>query len=317
MLAIMTKTRRVAAHIAWAVLAALLATAMILWLANRHDRPVSAQAQALALTLSGQPPVAHQANAYLYVAGMDAETGMDPVQEALARKERELAYLAANPAAELAPRQGEPRQRSPNATELHQLCKEVDLTCAQALSNQPARTAAWLSSEQWLLDRYRALLSMPSWREPPMRNHRESFPQFHVALDGQRLFLVELLQLGRNTDPASVRTMLDKDMRFWRRALAGSNMLISKMIAVAAIERNLLSGNVVLSQLPIVRQADAIPASWHAPLTAAERSMLPSFAWEVGLSTLLIRAQLDAMQANYIPSHVLRALFQQQDTSGL
>src|SRR6185503_19110351 len=53
--------------------------------------------------------------------------------------------------------------------------------------------ADWLVSEQWLFDRYRALLSHAAWREPIPFDVRTPLPPYVMIFDGQKLLAVAAL----------------------------------------------------------------------------------------------------------------------------
>ncbi|UUZ50224.1 hypothetical protein LP420_09795 [Massilia sp. B-10] len=92
--------------------------------------------------------------------------------------------------------------------------------------------------------------------------------------DGQRLLLLAAWLRARDGDANAVSAALAAEHRFWRMALGSTDELISKMFALAYLQRNLAWGNMVLGQLPPKAQRAAVPAPWRLPVTARERSLL-------------------------------------------
>jgi hypothetical protein len=109
---------------------------------------------------------------------------------------------------------------------------------------------------------------------------RAPLPSYGLVFDGQKLLLAQAYLLAGQKDAAGVREILGEDVRFWRRVLASSDILITKMIAVVALNRSFGVGNLVLRRLPAELQLQAMPQEWTTQLTHDERSLLRTFTGE-------------------------------------
>jgi hypothetical protein len=106
-------------------------------------------------------------------------------------------------------------------------------------------------------------------------------PAYADVMDGQRLLLLGLRAAAARGDSELIRTTLDRDLRFWRETQQSADILITKMIAVAAIRQHFRYGNLLLREFPAARASQAIPESWQVEFTRAELSMLRVFAGEL------------------------------------
>jgi hypothetical protein len=164
--------------------------------------------------------------------------------------------------------------RSDVVQSLREACERVDDACLEAMEEGGERIAEWLETEAWLLGRYRMLLAHPGWLETVTSDVNAPLPSYSPVLEAQRLlFLGAWLSAGRG-DANNVRTLLDEDMKFWRRTLASSDTLLSKMIAVAALTRHFSWGNIILRRLPADVAMNGVPRLWQDPISRSERSML-------------------------------------------
>jgi hypothetical protein len=138
----------------------------------------------------------------------------------------------------------------------------------------------WLADERWVLDRYRSLVSMTEFKEAVPFEMHAPLPSYGVIFEGQRLYILDAWKSADERDAAAVSAALDRDLVFWRMVLEESDVLITKMIATAAVKRHLKLGNLSLRHLPQEHAADGIPGSWRNPISDKERSMKRSFAGE-------------------------------------
>jgi len=280
---------------AWAVTAlaglVLLAYLALLFV-NRNDEPPSADAERLVAMQRDRPPLADAANGYVHLLGLATEARGD--------------YRAA---------------RSREVSALADACADAP-ACADAVDAHPDAVAQWLGSEQWLLDRYRRMLATDGWREPIPTQFTAPLASFQHAIGAQNLHLLAVRQQALARDPATVRDLLDHDLVFWRKVLASSDLLISKMAAVAAVNRNFALGNLALRELPPDLADAAVPRSWRQPLTVEERSLMRSLGgeWEFVGSALRTATspEADAADARWrVTRRLQQPLLQHQATLNL
>lgn len=308
------------ASVAALVVAAYLALLAINW----RDAPPSADAARLSAMLRDRPAVADADNGFVHALGLTAPRDADPVALGAQRKAWLEAFVAP---AEGADAGGFPGvdvdvrgARSSAVAALAAACAEAD-TCADALRADPAALAQWLSSEQWLLDRYRRMLDTRAWRETIPRHPRAPLAGYQHALDAQRLHLLAVRQLAVDGDAALVRDHLDRDLAFWRTVLASSDLLITRMVAGAAVRRHLAFGHLALRELPPGQVHAAVPPAWRQPLAAAERSLVRVFAGEWhyvsgGLEMAMASGAAGSPGTAWqrMSDRLVRPLYQPQDT---
>ncbi len=276
-----------------AALVALPAIGLLLLVAiNWRDQPPSADAERFDAMLRDRPALADAENAYVHL--MQLAGPGDP------------AYKDA---------------RSADVDALSAACQDVT-ACADALEKHPDVLSGWLSSEQWLLDRYRGMLhASRGWREPVPADLDAMFPAFGPARDAQQLHLLDAWARARAGDAGAVRDMLDRDLRFWRHVVASSDLLISKMVAADAVERNFEWGVMALRSLPADAVDGAVPPSWREPITLSERSLMRALGGEWSFVASTIRSALVTPEAGedggVLSSRLQRVFFQEQATRNL
>jgi hypothetical protein len=115
-------------------------------------------------------------------------------------------------------------------------------------------------------------------------------------------------------DSKSVVELLDKDLRFWRTMLKDTDMLIGKMIAVAAIKNNFLWTNHFLLKLKNNAQSIGNFAVLNQPFTDAELSMRRCLMGEWFFANSLINP-LDGSGIDNLTGKILiKFVYQKQDT---
>jgi hypothetical protein len=205
--------------------------------------------------------------------------------------------------------------------------------CGEAQSGKCRETfeAAALQSrnpaEDLQLARYRELLKRENWHEVVPQNLHAMLPPYAELLNAQRLFMVDLGRRANSASAADIRNALEADMRFWRRMLASSGYLISKMISVAGLRQHLYLGNLVLRHLPRDEALAALPQGWRQELTPEELSMERTMAGEWAYGAGIMRewqtsdellggsepALADTTFGGRLVSTLLRPFFQAQD----
>ncbi|MGY0612145.1 hypothetical protein [Luteimonas sp. A501] len=322
------KTRGMMQSIAWAV-AALVALPVIAYLAllaiNWNDEPPSADAAQLVAMKRDRPPLANAANGYIHALGIAATADVDPVALGSARNayiETFVSTSAPDGYPALPGRNAEYRAaRSPAVVALAAACGDDFPACAEALDADPGALAQWLASEQWLLDRYRRMLATVAWREAIPGDANTPLAGYQHVLEGQKLHLLAASQPAQARDPAAVRDLLERDLVFWREVLASSDLLVSKMVAVAAVRRNFAFGNLALRELPQDLANAAVPRSWRQPLTLAERSLARPLGgeWQVigAALRMAMSPEAQAGASGELAERLQRPLFQEQATLNL
>ena len=246
---------------------------------NWRDREPSATAIRLTALYRDRPAVADEDNGFVYLQRWEADPNRHDKLSVRLREFREA-------------------------------CGPGRRECAAAFAEADGMLAEWRAVDPTLLDRYTALIAHSGWQEDASSlSISGSLPSYSVAMDGQRLLLLRARELAQQGDAATVHSLLERDLQFWRTALQSSDTLISRMIATVAITRQFTLGNVVLRKLPQASQGAAMPVSWRRPISGAERSMVRCTVGE----WLFVLDAMRSIEAS--EDRLTRPLFQMQDTA--
>lgn len=321
---VLTLGKRLFKWVAWLIggaLALVLALYAVLLLINLRDQPPSEYAQRLEEIYRNRTVVADADNGYIYALGFPVAPDADPQAAGLQRLEW-LKARAEHPEVRMQP---DPLQsyepaRSPAVQQIFDACRWGSDKCDTALAETDATLPDWFPAEQWRVDRYRTLLARPGWLETLPPDVAAPLPSYAPMLEAQRLFLAKAHHLAAQNDANAVREILEQDVRFWRAVLARSDILISRMIATAALARHFNMGNLALRRLPPEMQRAAMPETWRVPLTEEELSWHRCFAgeWIYGRSVLremtMAGWETEPGFIARLQDLALQPLFQLQDT---
>lgn len=271
--------RRIARGLMWTVLGVVVLVVVlvtVVLVVNRRDEAPSADARALEAIVASARPVA---------AGDDALAGLASLQP-----QRAEAVDVRDAKGQLAAAGARERdRRASRGDRLHDAigaCNARRSDCAALLAAAEPDMPAWIARESGLLVTYRAVLPRRGWYEapPPASPLDWRLQPVAHALDAQWVLLAQAMVDAREGRGDAVHDALEADARFWRAGLAGARTLFTKMIAARALQRNLDIGLLALARIPADSVAQSVPAAWRAPVSRAERSLLPALAWEWKLS---------------------------------
>jgi hypothetical protein len=282
----MTALRKVLRFACWGVVG-LLSFAVLLYLIalgiNGRDVPPSAASREFHEIVARRPPVADEANGFVYLLGFTASADQDP-QDAGTRRMRWMESLGIEPDAANADPLQAPIDFIADDTagdRLRNACQEDDkLACAREFD---ALVASWHPSEldALAMQRYEALLSRDGWREVVPMDLSAPLPAFASAMHAQRLMFVRLAQMAGHVDEAEIRSALAADFMWWKRAQRDADILISKMIALAALRQHFFCSALVLRRLPAQKIAAAAPDEWQEEFSIEDRAMKRVMAGEL------------------------------------
>jgi hypothetical protein len=270
------KTLRVLAWVVGGLAATCVALYVVAIAVNWRDAEPSAQAVHMADSYRDRPAVRDEDNAFIFVMGFKVAPGESPHAMGLTR----LAWLRQyeGPAAldsSTDPLGDPPDHRAamhPALRAYFESCPGM-AGCAAALVEADRKFDEWKDTENWLLERYRTFLALPGWREEVPTDIAAPLPSYQVVMDGQKVLLLHARNRAAQGGASGVRELLEADIRSWRRVLASSDILISKMIATNALNRHFKLGAEAIGLLPPERMSEALPAEWQAEISEAERSM--------------------------------------------
>jgi hypothetical protein len=259
---------------------------------NWRDVPPSEEALRFAQMYANRPQVADEQNAFVYMIGMSVAPVHDPKQAGVAMIEAARKNTAEGVVTEYS----HPAYQQTKFTDVHNKetqefidsCKSLDEKCL-ALNGKPLPDIQLESMDAVLLNRYRDLVSLPEWQDIYHRGLSGPMPSFGPAMSGQ---ILSILDIWRNAESRGAKTtiaMLDADARFWRKVLVSSDSLITSMVAVAALKKNLYWTNVVIRRLSSNNITADLPPIWLNPITDEERSMESAWVGEWAMGEHLLR----------------------------
>jgi ribosomal protein S17E len=162
-------------------------------------------------------------------------------------------------------------------TELTQCHTRKEKNCVAKyitnLTNQPITEPHSLIA----LNRYRQLINYQNYNEATQLQFDSPIPAYSPLLSAQRVMLLN--QWLEN--PAEFIPLLSKDLSFWRIILENNNLLITKMVAIAAIHNDIQisayviqSGDLSTNQILNIQQNISL-------LNQKERDMLNNMQFEI------------------------------------
>ncbi len=282
-------------------LALVVVLYLVLLAINWHDQPPSAAALKLQQISDARPKIRDEENAYIYLLGFSIAQEEDPwvwgkKRLAWAQKMTTQSHIDENTDWDFT---GENFANlsggKPSINQLLEGCKTMDVQCQALFQENEPEITHWVMSNKWLLERYLILLSLNEWQEAIPFDLRMPFPPYLQALQAQKLLLANTWLAARHTNTSAVKAMLEQDIRFWRRLQASSDVLISRMIAIAAIQRHFDWSQAILRQFPPEKMIEAIPDNWHSPISRTERSMLRTWVGEWQFVNRITQQTLDEL----------------------
>jgi hypothetical protein len=265
----------------WSVAALVglgVATYLIVVAINWSDRSPSATALQFASQYRDRPAVADADNGFIYVMGFGVPAGESPFEMGSKRIAWWKQDSGRNSRLDFSKDpMGEPPAvqavRSKAIQDFIAACRQSSSACPGALRDGGSVFQQWERSESWLLPRYLELIRHRGWLETVPFSASTPLPAYGRVVDGQMLLFLDAQFLAQRGDYAGVKSLLDEDLSFWRKVLESSDILITKMIATACINRHFELGGLVLREIPPKHVLSAMPAGWGVPVSDAERSM--------------------------------------------
>jgi hypothetical protein len=314
------KTLRAFAWLVGAVIGLAVALYIAAVAVNWSDRPPSPDALRLTASYEDRAPVGNDANAFIYLLGFDAPLNDEPRDLGV----RRLAWLRLigerpfNLADDPQVEHLEYVSTDSAVGNLLAACADDSRECAVAFADADEAFQSWNASHPWLLDRYNELIAHSGWREEVF-DWSAPLPSYAPVMHGQRLLMLQVKILADNGDARAASELLAKDARFWRMVLASSDLLITKMIATAALRRHFEWGSMAVRRLPSGSIASALPREWHQPITNAELSLRRTLVGEwIWFSSAPVMQDgelaLEETFASRMSDRLLHPLFQPQDT---
>lgn len=256
---------------------------VILLLINAFDEDLKPEVRAFADFSSEQ--VAPEQNGYFAVMGHAAAIGDDPHRKGIEVVAEHRRRVEESNGAD--PTIPEVRNDVLGANKLEfqgktsELCERNVARCLPVYRQKVRAIEAMLTNNRVLVERYRRLYDYPHYREAVNES-------WHLLLstDDSNSYAVVRAQIGLQASDGQVAaalTALRRDMQYQRLVLREGRMLITKMIAVSRIKRNLQLLSEIIAVGPVTNDDARAIRETLAPLTDAEldfeRVMRSEFAF--------------------------------------
>lgn len=300
------------------IVALLLVCILAVILINLKDQPPSATALEFEQLRSTVKPIDAQKNGYLFLLGFDVAETQNPTAAGIERVEWSKEVVLSAETENLTPPHTSLSLQTQLPVDIDALvnrCSKINKKCMRAIEKNKTLIADWAEQHQWIDHRYQQLLFHDAWLELSAIDMRIPFPNYSEVIKAQRLAFIHAFATRPTDDIVSVTLLLENDLRFWRMVLRDTDMLIGKMIAVAAINNNFLWANQFFLTLNETELTAAVPAELKKPFTESELSMYRSVVGE----WLFAQAFTDESWSNSYIDNITgrllyRLLFKRQDT---
>ena len=243
----------------WSIATLLLLIALFFML-NQIDEKLQPEAEKLLQPRQIQVPP--EKNAYFSLIGLSAPSGENAAAWGMKISQSNV-----------------PQDKQSKAAK--PLCDLEEHHCLRIANQYPKQLQHALLQQQELTNRYLSARQLPQFAE----SGDNPYPDFSAAFRAQTLRHAQVGLWVAEGKMDAVWVELAEDMAFQRRNLAGAQTLIGKMVSLSALQRDY----VLLADL-MRTQPNARVSTLLAPLTLAERDMLPAIQHEFRLSAASLRA---------------------------
>jgi hypothetical protein len=162
--------------------------------------------------------------------------------------------------------------------------------CLRLARQQAALLQKALLEHQTLHARYLSARQLPLFEEISGKSINDPLPNFSTMLRAQMLCHAQIALWIEDKKITEALTELQRDITFQRRSLAGSQTLIGKMVALAALQRDYVLLADLMREQPSLMAGQGVQVrALLQPLTENEQSLLPAVRHEFRMSVGLIQ----------------------------
>lgn len=284
---------------------------------NSKDQPPSATAIEFQQSWDNKKPVDVADNGYIYLLGFDVAENLDPKVVGAERIQwsKEIIHSSTEEFIRFPQAYSDFQKQLPKEIiKLVDLCSQITNDCISNIDKQHELIQQWSQNEAWIINRYQQLIAHKTWLELIEPDIRLPFPSYGDVMKAQRLTFIHAFSNMQTDNSASVAELLDKDLRFWRTMLKDTDMLIGKMIAVAAIKNNFLWTNRILLRLDENARSGTMLTMLNQPFVDEELSMRRCLIGEWSFAHSVINPLDGSGIDNLTGQFFLKFLYQKQDT---
>ena len=216
------------------VLFLFAALAIVFWLSQIDDK-INPKITTLTKYFSSPD----ESKAYLYLLGIDASEGEDPLIFGKAQLEkRKEAEKHINLLDEL---NYNPPVTTNTLPELEEAvaCKLSQYECLEKYFNEFSDSKHILEKHSTLLNRYKKFIQFDEYTTQTKPTNRENFPAYGLLIDANRLFLLDAIYSEKNENSKQATQKILSNIQLLRKSLIHQDNLIGKMIFLIMLSDNL------------------------------------------------------------------------------
>jgi hypothetical protein len=266
--------------------AALAAAVLLLLLVNQIDEDLKPEVRAY--FESGRTPELTESSGFAMVVGLSAPVDQDPRKFAV-----EWSRAVATAAQERKP-YPDTRDALKVRAAPEIICYPDQFDCAERFKGKPQSILDLVADHSVLLSRYRELQQQTNLGDAGiLAVHDVPLPFYGTALSVQGVFLSQVAVMVAGGDFDGALRALEVDAAFYRRWLSEGRLIISKMIALRGLARDLLLAMQISRRMnePTPAQREALRRI-AAPLSPAEWALGNTIRFEAaGLADAVDRAK--------------------------
>lgn len=251
----------------------LLSMFSIDWIINSYDENLDPRFETMKTWLE---PIPDSENGFVFMAGFMAPIDASPFESG-------RAYIAAANEAILkntaSPKNPEGLAYTEyNASTPNVFCRADRQSCWNVLRQERDAVTKWLASNEVTLARYKSITKYPRWQNSILINYASPIPSYSGLTRGQSLLQAAAMNAIEQGYMEQGLKMIDDDILFVRRILAGKSGLLDKMIAVSMLSKDLTLLSETLQARP-----NEVRLHWKQiekmvePLSAEQISIVDAF----------------------------------------
>jgi hypothetical protein len=295
--------RKIAKFFAWLIGGAIglvVLFYLVVLVINWRDVPPSEEALRFAQMYANRPHVADEQNAFIYMVGISVEHAQEPMHAGKAMLERARESTSDSDVSEYIhpdyPQIEFKDVRKKEMQEIMKSCKAFEDTCPSLLDRKSLAAALKGTPDETLLNRYRHMIALREWQDIYPRGLTGPIPPFGPAMDGQTLSMLDIWLQAEVRGAKTTIAMLDADAKFWRKVLVSSDSLITSMVAVSALKKNLYWTNLLMRRLSGNNASVDVPPIWTNPISDEERLMESAWVGEWVMAEPMMSALPEQIQ---------------------
>ncbi len=181
--------------------------------------------------------------------------------------------------------------------------------CLDEVRKDTAAVKTLLATNQVVLQRYRSVFSYPQFQET------EYYFGLTGVMDMNRLAQADIALKWLAKDYQQALTLLSDESYFWRRAASSDVSLITRMIGMAILQRNLRLTEELLADCSKCVTGQFVKSDIFEPMPPAELSIGKAFRYETRLMFNALSAGLEVEKNSSRLEKILYALAYKKNTT--